>query len=128
MTASHTLPVQPAIQQIPKHGVLVLWGFGIKVRLDQNHFLAEWGVGLNRYCVRLSRVEGHKLRRVILLGSDGYISLESLRFITDVGASFSIIDRRGKPLMVCSPVAPSDSKPRRAQSLAITNGTALRLS
>jgi CRISPR-associated endonuclease Cas1 len=128
MTASHTLPVQPAIQQIPKHGALVLWGFGIKVRLDQNHFLAEWGVGLNRYCVRFSRLEGHKLRRVILLGSDGYISLESLRFITDVGASFSMIDRRGKPLMVCSPVAPSDSKLRRAQSLAITNGTALRLS
>jgi CRISPR-associated endonuclease Cas1 len=128
MTASHTLPVQPAIQQLPKSGTLVLWGFGIKVRLDRNHFLAEWGCGMNRYCVRFSRVEGHKLRRVVLLGSDGYISLESLRFITDVGASFSMIDRRGKPLMVCSPVAPSDSKLRRAQSLSITNGTALRLS
>src|SRR6266566_3578420 len=110
MAASHTLPHSPAIRQLSKHGVLVLHGFGIKVRLDSGHFLAEWGVGLERHQVRLSRVEGHKLKRVILLGSDGYISLEALRFITDVGASFSMIDRRGKALMVCSPVALSASK------------------
>src|SRR5437879_8811167 len=128
MAASPTLPQSPAIQQLPKHGVLVLYGFGIKIRLDQNHFLAEWGVGLDRYQMRLSRVEGHKLRRVILIGSDGYISLEALRFITDVGASFSMIDKRGKSLMVCSPVSPSDSKLRRMQSLALGNGTALRIS
>jgi len=116
------------VSSIPKHGVLVLHGFGIKVRLDQNHFLAEWGVGLKRYRVRLSRVEGHKLRRVILLGSDGYISLEALRFISDVGATFSMINKRGKSLMVCSPISPSDSKLRRAQSLALLNGSALRIS
>src|SRR6266571_3145259 len=128
MAASHTLSQSPAIRQIPKHGVLVLHGFGIKVRLDCGYFLAEWGVGLDRYQVRFSRVEGHKLRRVILLGSDGYISLEALRFITDVSASFFMIEKRGRALMVCSPVAPSDSRLRRAQSLAITNGTALRIS
>jgi len=116
------------VSSVPKHGVIVLWGFGIKVRLDQNHFLAEWGVGLNRYQARLSRVEGHKLRRVVLLGSDGYISLEALRFITDVGASLAMISKRGKALMVCSPVAPSVSKLRRAQSLALTNGVALAIS
>ena len=78
--------------------------------------------------MRLSRVDGHKLKRVILLGSDGYISLEALRFISDVGATFSMIDKRGKALMVCSPVAPSDSKLRRVQSLALLNGSALRIS
>src|SRR3989442_2923251 len=103
MAASHTLSQSPVIRQISKHGVLVLHGFGIKVRLVNSHFLAEWGVGLNRYQVRLSRVEGHKLRRVVLLGNDGYISLEALRFIADVGASFSMIDKRGKVLMVCCP-------------------------
>src|SRR5438094_328062 len=109
MTAPPSLPAQPAIRQISKHGVLVLHGFGIKVRLDNSHFLAEWGVGLERYQVRLSRVDGHKLRRVVLLGSDGYISLEALRFIADVGGTFSMIDKRGKALMVCTPVSPSDS-------------------
>src|SRR5437016_5066508 len=128
MAASPKLPHSPAPRQISKHGVLVLHGFGIKVRLHNSHFLADWGVGLERYQVRLSRVEGHKLRRVILLGSDGYISLEALRFISDVGASFSMIDKRGKALMVCTPVSPSNSKLRRAQSLALIDGTALRIS
>src|SRR5437870_9281778 len=128
MVAAHTLPHPLTIRQISKHGVLVLHGFGIKVRMVNSHFCAEWGVVLNRYQVRLSRVDGHKLRRVILLGSDGYISLEALRFISDVGATFSMIDKRGKALMVCSPVAPSDSKLRRVQSLALLNGSALRIS
>ena len=128
MAASPKLPHSPAIQQLPKHGVLVLHGFGVKVRLDNSHFLAEWGVGLERYQVRLSRVEAHKLRKVILLGSDGYISLEALRFISDVGATFSMLDKRGKAVMVCAPVSPSDSKLRRAQSLALGNGVALAIS
>lgn len=113
MAASHKLPHSPALQQIPKSGVLVLHGFGIKCSIQQGHFCASWGVGLNRYQVRLSRVEGCKLKHVILLSSDGYISLEALRFISDVGASFSMLDKRGKVLMVCTPVSPSDSKLRR---------------
>jgi CRISPR-associated endonuclease Cas1 len=126
--ASPTIPQSPAIQQISKHGVLVLWGFGIKLRIDREHLFAEWGVGLKRYQARLSRVEGRKLRRVILLSSDGYISLESLRFVMEVGVSLAMIDKRGKALLVCSPVAPSDSKLKRGQSLALGNGTALRIS
>src|SRR5437870_2729176 len=128
MAASPTIPRTPAVSQLSKHGVLCLWGFGVKVRLDKNHFCAEWGVGLKGYQVRLARVDGRKLKRVILLGSDGYISLEALRFISDVGATFSMIDKRGKALVVCSPVSPSDSKLRRAQSLALLNGSALRIS
>src|SRR5204863_8852768 len=118
----------PAVSQLCEQGVLGLWGFGVEVRLKHSDFLAEWGVGLERYQVRLSRVEAHKLRRVILLSSDGYISLEALRFITDVGATFSMIDKRGKALMVCTPVSPSDSKLRRAQSIALGNGVALAIS
>ena len=76
MAASPTIPRTPAVSQLSKHGVLCLWGFGVKVRLDKNHFCAEWGVGLKRYQVRLSRLDGHKLKRVILLGSDGYIYIQ----------------------------------------------------
>jgi CRISPR-associated endonuclease Cas1 len=123
--ASRILP-QPV--PLGKTGALVLWGFGIKCNVDGGHFCAEWGAGLERYQTRLSRVEGRKLRRVILISSNGYISFEAHQFIVDVGASFSMIDKRGKAIMVCSPVAPSDSKLHRTQSLALGNGTALRIS
>src|ERR1700674_254834 len=125
MAAPHTLPHSHALR---KSGVLTLYGFGIKVCVDRGHLCAEWGVGLDRHQVRLSRVDGHKLRRVVLIGSDGYATLEALRFISDVGASFSMLDKRGKALMVCGPTAPSDSRLRRAQSLALGNGTALKIS
>jgi len=128
MTAAKSLPVQPATRQIPKHSVLVLHGFGIKLRMQNGHLCMEDGVGLDRRTIRLSRVEGRKLRRVILISSDGYMTLEALRFISDVGATFVMLDRRGKVLMVCGPTAPFDSKLHRSQSLALGNGTALRIS
>jgi CRISPR-associated endonuclease Cas1 len=122
--ASRILP-----QDVPlnKGGILVLHGFGLKCRLHQNHFVAEWGVGLERYQTRLSRVEGHKLRRVVLISSDGYCSLEALRFISDVGASLLMMDATGKLDLVCSPTAPSEAKLRRAQALAAGNGVGLEI-
>jgi CRISPR-associated endonuclease Cas1 len=123
--ASRILP-----QSVPigKSGSLVFWGFGVKCNVDKAHLRAEWGVGLQRFQTRISRVEGRKLCRVVLISSDGYITLEALRWITDVGASFTMLDRRGKLHLVSSPSAPSDSRLRRAQSLALQNGTALRIS
>jgi CRISPR-associated endonuclease Cas1 len=63
-----------------------------------------------------------------MIGSDGFITFEALRWISDVGAAFVMLDRRGKVLAVTGPVAPSDAKLRRAQALALGNGTALKVS
>jgi CRISPR-associated endonuclease Cas1 len=110
-----------------KSGVLVLNGWGIRVRVQAGHLSTEDGIADERRTIRLPRV-GHGLRRLVLIGSDGFITLEALRWISDVGAAFLMLDRRGKVLAVSGPVAPSDSKLRRAQSLALGNGTALRIS
>jgi CRISPR-associated endonuclease Cas1 len=45
-----------------------------------------------------------------------------------VGAAFVMLDRRGKVLAVTGPVSSSDAKLRRAQALALGNGTALKIS
>jgi len=63
-----------------------------------------------------------------MIGNDGFITFEALRWISDVGAAFVMLDRRGKVLAVTGPVAPSDAKLRRAQALALGNGTALKIS
>jgi CRISPR-associated endonuclease Cas1 len=105
----------------------VLHGFGQKLRVHSGHLLADWGVGLDRHQVRLPRVNPG-LKRLVVIGSDGFITLEALRWVSDVGAAFFVLDRRGKVLAVTGPVAPSDAKLRRAQALALGNGTALRIS
>jgi CRISPR-associated endonuclease Cas1 len=124
MAASHTLPHSHALR---KSGVVVLNGYGIRVQVNAGHLLVQDGIADERRTIRLPRV-GHGLRRLVLIGSDGFITLEALRWISDVGASFLMLDRAGKVLMVTGPTAPSDAKLRRAQSLALGNGTALKIS
>jgi CRISPR-associated endonuclease Cas1 len=124
MAASGTLPHSHALR---KSGVLVLNGYGIRVQVNAGHLLLHDGIADERRTIRLPRVN-HGLKRLVLVGSDGFITLEALRWIADQGAAFVMLDRRGKVLTVTGPVAPPDSKLRRAQALALGNGTALKIS
>jgi len=124
MAATHTLPHSHPIR---KSGVLVLNGYGIRVQVSAGHLLLHDGIADERRTIRLSRV-GHGLRRLVMIGSDGFITLEALRWLADQGAAFVMLDRRGKVLVVTGPVAPSDAKLRRAQALALGNGVALKIS
>jgi CRISPR/Cas system-associated endonuclease Cas1 len=121
------LPNLPYSRAIRKSGVVVLNGWDIRVQVNAGHLLLHDGIADERRTIRLPRVN-HGLKRLVLIGSDGFITLEALRWISDVGAAFVMLDRRGKVLTVTGPVAPYDSKLRRAQSLSLSNGTALKIS
>jgi CRISPR-associated endonuclease Cas1 len=123
MPASQTLSHSHAIG---KSGVLVLNGFGIRVQVNAGHLLAHDGVADVRRTIRLPRVN-HGLKRLVIIGSDGFITLEALRWLADQDAAFVMLDRRGKVLAVTGPVSPSDAKLKRSQSLALVNGTALKI-
>jgi len=112
---------------VPRHGVLVLNGYGIRVQVNAGHLLLHDGIADERRTIRLPRVN-HGLKRLVMIGSDGFIALEALRWISDVGAAFVMLDRRGKVLAVTGPVAPSDARLRRGQALALSNGVALKIS
>jgi CRISPR-associated endonuclease Cas1 len=112
---------------IPRHGVVTLFGYGIRVQVNAGHLLLHDGIADERRTIRLPRVN-HGLKRLVMIGSDGFITLEALRWISDVGAAFVMLDRRGKVLSVTGPVSPSDAKIRRAQALALGNGSALKIS
>lgn len=124
MAASHTLQHPFAIPQISKLGVLTLYGFGIRVTMRTGHLEIEHGVGLERQKFRLPRVN-HKLKRLVCIGNDGFITLSALQWLSDVGASFVMLDRMGKVRVVTGPASPSEARLRRAQALALTNGRAV---
>jgi CRISPR-associated endonuclease Cas1 len=129
MAANETVAHFPSTRKSPlnRSGVLVLSGFGIKVRVHCRHLELEDGVGLERRKIRLARV-GHGLERLVCIGSDGFVSLSALRWLADQDVAFTMLERSGKVLFVTGPVRPSDAKLRRAQALSHSSGAALRIS
>ena len=111
---------------IPRHGVLTLFGYGIEVRVDRGHLVVEDGIGEDRRKIRLARV-GHGLKRLVVIGTDGYVSLAALQWLADQDASFVMLERNGKVLATTGPIRPSDARLRRAQALAHVSGAASRI-
>jgi CRISPR-associated protein Cas1 len=111
----------------PRRGVVVLCGYGISVRVERGHLVIEDGVGSDRYKGRYARI-GHGLERLVVLGSDGVVSLSALRWLADQNVSFIMLERDGTVLATTGPVRPSDIRVRRAQALAHQTGVAFRIS
>src|SRR2546421_2804008 len=126
MAASHTLSHSFAISQISKSGTLTLYGYGICVRMQAGHLETEHGIGPERRKFRLPRVN-HKLKRLVCIGDDGFITFSALRWLSEVGASFIMLDRLGKVRVVTGPTTPSEARLRRAQALALSNGLAVQI-
>ena len=98
-------------------GIVVAAGFGVKLYVERGHLVLNDGIGRQRRVRRYSRATA-KLRRVLVLGHSGFVTLEAMRWLVDVGAAFVQIDRDGQ-LVTCS-VAEGTDLPalRRAQALA----------
>src|SRR5215467_15722040 len=130
MAATLTVPEHPQQRNFipikPQQGVVTLNGYGIKVHVDRGHLTIRDGIGAERREARLSRV-GHGLRRLVVIGADGIVSLAALRWLADQDAAFVMLDRDGSVLLTTGPVRPSDARLRRAQSLAHDSGAALKI-
>src|SRR6266853_4534278 len=111
---------------LPRQGVITLFGYGTTVRVDSGHLVLEDGIGNDRRQARFPRV-GHGIRRLVVIGSDGIVSLAALRWLADQNAAFVMLERDGSVLATTGPVRPSDSKLRRAQALAHSSGAALQI-
>lgn len=127
-----TTAIDPPVSQVsvsslvPRHGVITLFGYGITVRVDRGHLVLDDGIGPARRRARFPRV-GHNLRRLVVIGSDGMVSLAALRWLADQKAAFALLERDGSVLATTGPVRPSDARLRRAQSTASQSGTALQI-
>jgi CRISPR/Cas system-associated endonuclease Cas1 len=95
--------------------------------MQSGHLEVEDGVGSERRKIRLARV-GRRLRRLVCISEDGFATLSALKWLGDIGASFTMLNPNGKVLLVTGPTAPSDARLRRAQALAFGNGVGLEIS
>src|SRR3989442_13957347 len=97
MAASPTVPQSRISGKSPinKSGVLTVDGFGVRVRMQSGHLEIEDGIGPERRKFRLARV-GHGLKRLVLVGSDGFVTLEALHWLAVQDVAFVMLERDGK--------------------------------
>jgi len=107
--------------------VLTLTGYGVRVAVERGHLLVEDGAGRTRRTRRLPRV-GSGVRRVVILGHAGTVSLEALRWLHDLRISVIHIDGDGAVIAYAGAPTVEDVKLRRAQSLAPWHAAGLQVS
>jgi CRISPR-associated endonuclease Cas1 len=110
-----------------RHTVCVARGYGIKVRVGQRgHLIVEDGVAHDRQTRLYHRVTG-KLRRLVVIGQTGYITLDALRWLHDARAALIHLDPHGQLLTTTPPRGPNLPALRRAQALATASPTGLEI-
>jgi CRISPR-associated protein Cas1 len=110
----------------PRSGVITLFGYGISIRVDRGHLILNDGVGDERREGRFARVS-HGLRRIVVIGADGAVSLAALQWLADQNAAFVMLERDGSVLATTGPVAPSDARLRRAQACVLLSEAAISI-
>jgi CRISPR-associated endonuclease Cas1 len=110
----------PATPPRRRGETVIVDGFGVTVRVERGRLVITDGAGRNRRSRQYSRSDGARLARLVVLGGSGSLSLEALRWLTDVGAALVCVDRDGR-LLCTTAWSRSEAKLRRAQGLAPYN-------
>jgi len=99
------------------NGVLALSGYGLRVTVERGHLVTEDGVGTSRRVGRFARV-GSGIRRLIVVGHSGSVSLDALQWMRGINAAFVHINNDGELVSVGRTTHPNDVRLRRCQALA----------
>ena len=130
MAAATTVPQDSSVPKVetvaPRSGVVTLSGYGVSASVDRGHLVLRDGVGRDRRAMRFARV-GHGLRRLLILGTDGGVSLAALRWLNDQRVPFALVEREGQLLATSTLPQSRDARLRRAQSLALESGVGLQI-
>ena len=98
----------------PPTGVHVLSGYGLRVAVERGHLVVDDGVGADRRRQVFSRIDG-ELKRLVILGHAGTISLDAIRWLHGVGAPIVHLDTDGTLFFVAAPPGTAAPAQRRAQ-------------
>jgi CRISPR-associated endonuclease Cas1 len=101
----------------PRDGIAVAHGFGIKIHVSRGHLVVEDGICDERQTRRFNRATSN-LTRLVVVGQTGYVTLEALRWLRDVGAAFIQLDNRGRLVALSAAPGPNLAALRRQQALA----------
>lgn len=124
--------VIPSIKQWPveataRSAVVVASGYGLRISVWRGRLRVDDGIGANRRRRVFHRATSG-LKRLVILGHTGFLSLEAVRWLADLKAGYLQIDADGKVLAAFGPPGTDRPALRRAQAIATQSGRALVLS
>jgi CRISPR-associated endonuclease Cas1 len=123
MQVENTLPVKPLSAS---RGVVVVDGHDAKLYVRSGQLqIEDIRAGIRRRGT-FPRATS-KLVRVIVVGSEGFVTLEAIRWLAGISASFVHLGRDGRLFASSADYGLDDSRLRRAQALARENGIGVRL-
>ncbi len=106
-----------AYRQADRHGVAVVDGFGVQVIVERAHLELHDGVGEHRRVRRYPKIDP-PLRIAIGIGTVGTVSLDALRWCSQVGTPLVALSNDGS-LLAVGPPGRDDARLLRAQALAL---------
>lgn len=109
----------------PRSGVLALSGWRLALGVHAGHLRLSEGVDGDQREGCLTRTAG--LRRLLLIGRTGYITLSAVGWLHDVGAHLLLLDYDGAPLLRSASLGRDVPQLRRAQALAVGSDPGLAL-
>ncbi len=124
--ANKTIAQSSEREPVMSQPVLVLSGYGIDVRVHRGHLEVTDGVGRERRRAILNRATCG-LKRLVIIGHAGSISLDALRWLHDVGAAFVQLNTDDQVIVASGPSGLDDARLRRAQALAASNGVGVAI-
>ncbi len=85
--------------------VLVVDGYGVSIGVTRGHLLIRDGIGRHRRERQLPRAQ-RTVRRIIILGHTGHITLDAVRWCADTGVTLLQLDTDGPVLLTAAPQGP----------------------
>jgi len=98
-------------------GVCVADGYGLVVKVERGQLVVLDGIGRHRRQRIYPRAD-RTLRRLVLLGHTGSISLDALRWCADLGVALVHVDADGRLLFASVPTLHIDARLHRALAWA----------
>jgi CRISPR-associated endonuclease Cas1 len=117
----HAQPTEPA-----DSGICVAHGYGLKLYVHRGHLVVHDGIGRQRRTRRYHRATS-RLKRLVVIGHTGYLTLESLRWLHDAGAALLHIDADGQLVTTSTTSGPTHGALRRAQALSTTSAAGVEI-
>ena len=117
--------MRPQRTSAAKGGIITAHGYGLKVRVERRHLTVEDGFGRQRRTRRFHRTD--KLRRLVIIGRSGYVTLDALRWLHDTRAAFLHVDASGELIAASVTAGPDFAALRRTQALAVDGPSGLEI-